>query len=181
VLFRSLDAGDGVFEDDAAVGRDTEQSSRFEVDVGGGFGVDDIVAVNDVEEIGGQARFPEDEVDVVGFGVGGDGFGNGAVAIEEIAHAPDDVEVELGAHELAVDFLFGGAVGVDGVGREVATEEIADDLVVAETVHPALDAFGGNAVAFEVNLPGAIVEGSGVDDDAVEVEDKSFSGGQFSG
>ena len=108
-----------------------------------------------------------------GDGVGGDGGGEVLVAQEEFADAGDEGIGESRLEHFAVERFFGGAVAENFFGSEGVTEEIANDFVVAFAVHATLHGLGGfDAVAAVVFGPGEAVEGVGVDEDAIHVEEE---------
>jgi hypothetical protein len=75
---------------------------------------------------------------------------------------------------LAVELLFGGAMAANLLAAELLAQKIAHDVIVVESEHAVADALRGNAEALKINLPGSRVERGGMDDNAVEIEEKAL-------
>ncbi len=100
------------------------------------------------------------------------------VGFEEGADTVDEAGFELRAHHFAIEGFFGGSEGKDLRLREVVTVEVADDGVRALAVHAVEHGVGGDdAVAGVEFSPDDAVEGVGIDDDAVHVEDECLNRG----
>ena len=177
------DAGVGIFQGEAERCVDAEAADGFEVDVGRGFAVGDLVAGDEDAKI-------FEEVDLLE-ALAGDGVAGGGGDAE--GHFPDGEIVEqfadagLGGEAMLRDVvLIDEAAGVVGffeveAGAEGGVEEIgAADFAVAD--HGLEDGIGhvvaGAAGGF---LPGDFGDAFGVEHEAVHVEDDAGVGRERSG
>ena len=108
-----LHAGVRVLEDDAIDGRHFEEMSGAQVDIGEGLGTANLMPVNDGAKIPGEPGFFEDEMDVGGLGVAGEGHGNGAMALEERAESGGEVTLDAAGDGFAEETLLGRAARGD--------------------------------------------------------------------
>jgi hypothetical protein len=86
----------------------------------------------------------------------------------------DEVLFQSSVHQLSEEALFGCAVFNNDSGIEVAADEIRNNIVVPFPVHARHDrGFAGRqAELFQIRTPGFDMEWHGIDDYAVEVEEK---------
>jgi hypothetical protein len=97
------------------------------------------------------------------------------VAFEERGDAGDQAPVELAAHDLAIEAFFGLTVLADLAGVQVGADQVADDFIVVAAVHPVGERVGGlDSEIAKILRPDANMNGVGVDDDSVKVENERF-------
>ncbi len=166
-----LDADVGVFEDEAVLGVDAQTLGGEEEGVGGGLGVS-IVAGTDkgVEEIEDAEGF-EGADDGFASAAGDDGEGDFAVLeVDLFEDLGDGLEL---MDEVVVEGLFAVGEFGDGDGEVIAEVEFGDDGVDGAAAPGVEELFGegGAAVLAECLVPGEEVEGHGVGDGAVAVEE----------
>ena len=166
-----LDADVGVLEDEALAGVDTEAGGGEEEGVGGGFAALIIArtdeSVEEVEEAEGVEGFDDGLA-----GAAGDD-GEGDVAVLEVYLLEDFGDgLEL-VDEVVVEALFAVGKLVDGDGEVVAAVELGDDVADGHAAPGVKEFFGevGAAVLGEGLGPGDVVDGHGVGDGAVAVEE----------
>jgi hypothetical protein len=169
------DAQVGVFEGYALIWGHSDAAGGFEEDVGCGFAVLHIVGGDDVlevvEEVEGGEGLGADGAGAAG----GDGHGEAAGVLFDQADdgidgadAGDEAEVKL--------FLVIGG-GLDGEVVGMALVEDFDDLGGGDAGHFVEKGFGKlDAVLAEGFDPGFVMEGHGVGDGAVAVEDQAMYG-----
>ncbi len=166
-----LDADVGVLEDEAVFWVDAEAFGGEEVGVGGGLRAPIIARADQGVEEGEEAEGFEGFDDGLAGASGDDGEGELAVLeadlFEDLGNGLDLVDA------LVVEALFAVGELVDGDGEAVAAVELGDDGVDGHA-SPGVEELlgeGGAAVLAEGAVPGGVVEGHGVGDGAVAVEE----------
>ena len=161
-------AGAGVFKGEALSGLDVEISARGEVNIGGGFWVNDVVAAVGALKKGGEAEALEMAVDVIVKRVGRDGQrkADTACVLEEFENAREDGLVFDDLVFIAFKpSLEGGDVSrrTERLPRVVGDAGMSDDLLSCADVE--LESGIG------VHLRPSGNQGSfGVEDETVEIE-----------
>jgi hypothetical protein len=166
-----LDADVGVLEDEALFGVDAETFGGEEEGIGGGFGVGVVAGTDEgVEEVEDSQSFQRAD-DRVAAAAGDDGEGDLAVLeVDLFEDLGDGLEV---VDEVVVEGLLAVGEFLNGDGEVVAEVELGDygvDGAAAPGVEELLGE-GGAAVLAESFVPGEEVEGHGVGDGAVAVEE----------
>jgi hypothetical protein len=166
-----LDADVGVFEDEAVLGVDAQALGGEEEGVGSGLGMS-IVAGTDkgVEEVKDAEGFERADDGFAG-AAGDDGEGDFSVLeVDLFEDFGDGFEL---VDEVVVEGLFAVSEFGDGDGEVIAEVEFGNDGVNG-SASPGIEEFlgeGGAAVLAEGLVPGEEVEGHGVSDGAVAVEE----------
>jgi len=168
---RCLDADVGVLEDEAVFRIDTEALGGEEEGIGCGFGVGVVSGADQgVEEVKDAEGF-EGADDGLAGAAGDNGEGDVAMLEADLFEDLGD-GLEL-VDEVVVEALFAvGELG-DGDGEAVAEVELGDDDVDWATTPGIEELFGeGGAAVFVEGLgPGDEVDGHGVGDGAIAVEE----------
>ena len=166
-----LDADVGVLEDEAVFGVDAEALGGEEEGVGGGLGVGVVAGTDEgVEEVEDAEGFQRSDDGLAG--AAGD-YGEGDVAVLEVDLFEDFGDGLKLVDEVVVEALFAVGELFDGDGEVVAEVEFGDDGVYGAATPGVEEVFGegGAAVLVEGLGPGDEVDGHGVGDGAVAVEE----------
>jgi hypothetical protein len=171
-----LDADVGVFEDEALGGVYVEAVGGEEEGFGGGLAVGVVAGadegVEEVEDVEGFEGFD----DGLAGAAGDNGEGELAVVgVDDFEDFGDGFEI---VDEGVVEVFLAGGEGFDRDVEVVAAVDGFDDSGDGDTAHPVEEFFGevGAAVLGEGLGPGDEVEGHGVDDGAVAVEEEGGEG-----
>lgn len=170
------DAEVGVFEGLASGRFDAEAAGGFEEDVGGGFLAGDVLVGDDGGEPIEDAEVLEDSADGAAGAAGGDGHGElSAVLAGDIDDLFDGADV--GEAGEIFGFLFVGDLEGVEVGAVLFGGEHAEDIAGGDAAEGVEAVFGEvEAVAAGDDLPGFEVEGHGVGEGAVTIEDEGVVG-----
>ena len=166
-----LDADVGVLEDEAMGGVDAEARGGEEEGIGGGFAALIVAGADEgVEEVEEAESFKGFDDGLAG-AAGDDGEGD--VAVLEVDLFEDLGDGQELVDEVVVEALLAVGELVDGDGEAVALIELGDDVAdghAAEGVEELLGEVSA-AVLGKGLGPGDVVEGHGVGDGAVAVEE----------
>ena len=168
---RSLDADVGVLEDEAIFRVDAQALGSQQEGVGSGFGVSVVAGADQGVEQVKEAEGFEGADDGLA-GAAGD-YGEGDVAVLEVDLFEDFGDGLKLVDEVVVEALFAVGELFDGDGEVVAEVEFGDDGVYGAATPGVEEVFGegGAAVLVEGLGPGDEVDGHGVGDGAVAVEE----------
>jgi hypothetical protein len=175
-----LDAEEGVFKDEAVVGRNAEILGGEEKAIGGGLGVLIVSGGDDGVEFVEQADCGEGTDDRISAAAGGDGEGDAAVLRGDVLYDFRN-DFEAGKLREVEGFLARGE-GFDGHIEGIDLVELGDDFADRLAAPGVEELFREIAVPFrECGFPCAVVERHGIDDGAVAVEDvgAKVAGGDF--
>lgn len=171
----SLDPSRRVLEHNAVARSDSQQVGGPKEDIGERLGPIHLMSVHDCLEPVAQAQTVEHEIDVRGLRVRSNCEWERAPAIQKLGDAGHEMPLQLTLHQLAIEALFRRPVIEDFRDREMAGDELRNDVVIAPAMHPRGDIGIGrrDAQPLEIHAPSFGVQWHGIDNHAVEIEDQS--------
>ena len=123
-----------------------------------------------------QARCIEHKIDVSPFSIAGYSHRYSGVPLKKFARSRHEVLFDEGPHQPAVKRLLAFAVPNNIVRRQlVAGKKLLNDFRIVPAQHAISDMRLLNSVAGEILLPRQRVNGSGMEDDTIQVENKCLS------
>ncbi len=163
-----------IFKNDAIAGVDVQQGGCAKIDIREGLGAVHLVSIDDSAEMRSQVCAVQDEIHIGRFGIRSHGHGDVFEARKKAFNTAHEVLFQSSLHQLSEEALFGCTVFNNDCGIQIAADEIRHDVVVPFPMHSRDDrgVGGRQAELLQIRTPGFGVEGHGVDDYAVEVEEK---------
>ena len=170
------DADGRILKDDAIGRLGAEFVGGFQENVGCGLGMAHLGTIDDDLEMRAKCGAVEDEIDIGTLGIAGKSHGQAGGRLQERANAGDELLLQLIAHELAVEALFGGAMLLYAVQIGRRAEKVQHDVIISASVHAGEEILIGNAQGFEIFAPSELVDGHGIDDHAIHVKNEGYRG-----
>jgi len=129
------------------------------------------VAIHHHPETGAQTGPVQKEVDILRFGIAGNAHRCTLVVFQEPPQPRHQHFFDPVRNHLPVQLFLRLSASRYLLWREMPAKEIADDIVVALTVHPLEHGFGSlQSVAAVEDGPRFPVHGVGIDDYAIHIE-----------